>query len=399
MLYLIGIIIAFFLAILLLTKKNKSEADKILAIWLFFIWIHLSLFYLHSAENYFKYPYFLGFELPLPFLHAPFLYLYTASLTNQSINRKYIWLHFLPILLTYLFFLPFLTSSITQKIYVYQHQGIGYQKQLNIMFFAIIISGITYVTLSLLLLKKHKKNIADQFSYLEKINLNWLRYLILGISLIWVAVITRHEYIIFSTTVFYVIFIGYFGIKQVGIFTQNEIFYQKLEEPKLAIKVSHEKQKLPLQSTISEMGEWTKNGRDQQEIGEQSYIKYQKSSLNQTDIREIHQQLTLLMQNEKLYKNPELTLSELAQKLDVHPNNLSQVINSIEQKNFYDYINFQRVEEFKNSVHLPENQKITLLSIAYECGFNSKTSFNRNFKKVTDFSPTEYLKQANINLQ
>jgi AraC-like DNA-binding protein len=128
-------------------------------------------------------------------------------------------------------------------------------------------------------------------------------------------------------------------------------------------------------------------------------IKYEKSGVDTDDLLTIHRELTQIMHEENLYKNPELSLSDVAQKLKVHPNILSQVINSIEQKNFYDYINSHRVEEFKQIITLPQNQKFTLLSLAYECGFNSKTSFNRNFKKVTDLSPTEYVKQLNIHLQ
>jgi YesN/AraC family two-component response regulator len=91
-------------------------------------------------------------------------------------------------------------------------------------------------------------------------------------------------------------------------------------------------------------------------------------------------------------------LAELAEALNVNRNNLSQVINTYEQKNFYDYINQKRVEEFKRVASLPENQKYTLLGLANDCGFNSKTSFNRNFKNATGLSPTEYLKKANILL-
>ena len=105
------------------------------------------------------------------------------------------------------------------------------------------------------------------------------------------------------------------------------------------------------------------------------------------------------MTNHKLFTESELTLAALAKTLDVHPNHLSQVINSYERKNFYDYINFQRVEEFKRLAPQPDNKNYTLLSMAYECGFNSKTSFNRNFRKVTGISPSEYLLQQHISLK
>jgi YesN/AraC family two-component response regulator len=102
------------------------------------------------------------------------------------------------------------------------------------------------------------------------------------------------------------------------------------------------------------------------------------------------------MQSQKLYKNAELTLDDLANSLKVLPNHLSQVINSTENKNFYDYINNLRINEFIELIALLENQKFTLLSLAFECGFNSKTSFNRNFKKATGLTPSEYIKQENI---
>lgn len=92
-------------------------------------------------------------------------------------------------------------------------------------------------------------------------------------------------------------------------------------------------------------------------------------------------------------------MSDQARQLDIHPNYISQVINSVEQKNFYDFINEHRVEEFKQLVSLSENQHFTLLALAFECGFNSKTSFNRNFKKATGMTPSTYLEQRNIHLE
>jgi AraC-like DNA-binding protein len=126
--------------------------------------------------------------------------------------------------------------------------------------------------------------------------------------------------------------------------------------------------------------------------------KYQKSSLTSDEAARIHAQLQQVMLKEKLFKNPELNLGELAESLSIHPNNLSQVINSFENKTFYDYINSLRIDEFKNLVADPQNNQYTLLSLAFECGFNSKTAFNRNFKKSTGLSPSEYMSKNSIHL-
>jgi AraC-like DNA-binding protein len=104
------------------------------------------------------------------------------------------------------------------------------------------------------------------------------------------------------------------------------------------------------------------------------------------------------MTEKKLYQTPELTLNIVSKELNIHPNTLSQVINSVEQKNFFDYVNTLRIEEFKHRITNPDNHKYTLLSLAYECGFNSKTSFNRNFKNLTGKSPSEFLKESKVIL-
>ncbi|WP_337967707.1 helix-turn-helix domain-containing protein [uncultured Flavobacterium sp.] len=366
MLYLTGIIITFFLVLILASKKNKTEADKILALWLFFTGFHLFLFYLHFKNDYSDFPFLLGLELPMPLVQGPFLFLYTSTLTNQNRHKKYNLLHFIPFIIAILVLLPFYTLPFDEKINIFNNQGKGYEVLITILYAAVLFSGIIYALLSLQKLSKHRKNINNQFSFTEEINLAWLRYLIIGSSIIWLVVIFFDDQYIFSVVVFYLIFIGYFGIKQVGIFTNK------------SISENNNIETLPLETTSI---------KDSSEK-----IKYEKSGLTPTELQAIHQKLTQIMQDEKLYKNADLTLTELAQKINVHPNTLSQVINSAEQKNFYDYINFQRVEEFKKIIRLPENQKFTFLSVAFECGFNSKTAFNRNFKKATGLSPSEYLK-------
>ena len=395
MFYLIGIIVTFFLAIILLSKKGKSEADWILFSWLMVMGVHLVEYYLFSTEKNLAFPYLLGLEAPLPLLHGPLLYLYTEALTNQIKPRKYRVLHFLPFLFSYLLFLKFVMLPAEQKIWVYQNQGKGYETLMGFMSVIIILSGIVYVALSLRLLQKHKRNITEQFSYEEKINLAWLRYLIFGIGVIWILVILGSDPTIYSAVVVFVVCLGYFGINQVGIFTQKgPMNFSEVSQKEVVEKV-HEVVAQHVEPSSEDNSPPTES---ELLVSDFRKSKYSKSSLSPEAAKEIHSVLTEAMVNNKLYTNPELTLAELAQALNVHPNNLSQVINTFEGKTFFDYINQKRIEEFKRIVSLPENQKFTLLGLAHDCGFNSKTSFNRNFKNATGLSPSEYLKDVQIEL-
>ena len=317
--------------------------------------------------------------MPLPLIHGPFLYLYTTSVTNQVKNFKISILHFSPVLISYLSIIPFLQLPLEDKVLVYKNQGQGFETLTLVTTLAVFCSGIVYVIWSLLLLKKHKKNILNQFSYTERINLYWLRYLIYGIGFIWIFVLYGNDELIFSSVVFFVIFIGYFGINQAGVFTK-----------KLTFPFDNEN------SSNTNGFEILKNLNNSLEIENELIkdnkpTKYVKSGLNQETAIEIHELLTLKMNEEQLFTNPELTLIELAQILETHPNNLSQVINTFEGKNFYDYINSKRIELFIKYIALPENKKYTILSIAFDCGFNSKSSFNKYFKKVTNQTPSEYI--------
>lgn len=370
MIYIIGIAITFFLAFILWTKKGKSSADRILFTWLCVILIQLILFSIISSNEYLKFPYLLGLEIPLPLLHGPFLYLYTVTLTTVKPARLKILPHFLPYLVAFISTIPFLILGLEEKILVYINEGEGFKIMLNIIFFGTILSGIVYIYLSFRALNKYRKLIKDNFSSIEKINLVWLFRLISGLLCIWVLVFLADDKVIFSAVVMFVVFIGYFGIKQVGIFTNQSAFEFSSEI---------ESKEFPEQS-------------DQEQV----IVKYDKSALSQDQLKAIHSELVLLMKQNKLFLTPDLTLKMVAEELGVHPNTLSQVINSVEEKNFFDYINTLRIEEFKERITLPENNKFTLLSLAYECGFNSKTSFNRNFKNLTGKSPSEFLKEIKI---
>lgn len=103
----------------------------------------------------------------------------------------------------------------------------------------------------------------------------------------------------------------------------------------------------------------------------------------------LHQRITFLMESEELYKNPKLTLTLLAAALDVKSYQVTHVLNTHFKKNFSDFINQYRVSEAIRMINDTEYDHYTLLSLAYESGFNSKASFNRIVKKLTGKSPKE----------
>ena len=98
------------------------------------------------------------------------------------------------------------------------------------------------------------------------------------------------------------------------------------------------------------------------------------------------------MEEKKLFLDENISLPQLAGMLNIHPNYLSQVINERFQKNFYDFINSYRIEEFKRIVALGKNKNKTFFALALDCGFNSKASFNNSFKKITGTTPSEFVK-------
>ncbi len=116
-----------------------------------------------------------------------------------------------------------------------------------------------------------------------------------------------------------------------------------------------------------------------------------KTANQLTDLENWKTKLSLLMEDKKLYENPELSIWEVAQALETHSKQISQVINQGFGINFNDYVNKYRVEAVIQKMEAGEHNLQTLLGIAYDCGFNSKSTYNRSFKRHTGLSPNEYL--------
>ncbi len=367
----IGIFLAFFLSLLLATKKSINLSDILLAIWMFIIGIHLTSYYTYSLGYWEKYPHLVGVTLPVPLLHGPMLFLYTLySLRNERKLRKFDYLHFAPALLFYLYMCRFyFFYSVEQKILVDKGLIDDFETFSIVAIVSFIFSGLSYPILAYKQLGKYRKLLDDNFSIDRRISLDWLKYCIQGIGILYlsVAMVTllregmkmqfpfNADYIFYSIIILFVFCIGFFGIRQQHLFSNNG------------------------------------NNTKTMLIELKSTQDYKKSGLKSEDAKEIHHRLKQIMSQKMLFTNPQLTLTELALSVDVSVNHLSQVINQYEKVNFHDFVNKYRIEQFIENAS--KNKKFNLLAHALDAGFNSKSSFNSVFKKHHGMTPSKYIDQ------
>ena len=363
--FIIGFVQAFFIDIILLNKKKKSISDKVLIIWMFILGLHLLLFYLDYINYYQEFPHLLGLVEPLPLVQGPFLLMYVISLIMEDQKfKKLLLVHFIPALSFYILLFPKLILPAKEKLhFAFEVVPVNPPLYFDVFEILINISGPVYIIWSLVLLKKHYRNIKDKFSYTEKINLIWLRNIIMGMAIIWIAVLFTYimedesgDILIFSAVTLFVFLIGYYGIRQGTIFTD------------------------PLES--------------QQPQSIDPKVKYKKSPLDANQSQSLLDRLLRFMEEEKPYLESKITLPQLANRFETNPNYLSQVINEKLNQNLYDFINKYRVEEFKKRLGKEDALNYTLFGHAQDCGFSSKSSFHEVFKKHTGQTPSQY--QANL---
>ncbi len=127
----------------------------------------------------------------------------------------------------------------------------------------------------------------------------------------------------------------------------------------------------------------------------QGQSKYKRSGLSAEGIDNINNKLMKLILDEKPFLESSISLKSLAERLHESANYVSQVINEKHKVNFSDFVNAHRIDEMVRLVRIPSNNNLTLLALAYESGFNSKTTFNTAFKKLKGQSPREYFKHIN----
>jgi AraC-like DNA-binding protein len=121
-----------------------------------------------------------------------------------------------------------------------------------------------------------------------------------------------------------------------------------------------------------------------------------KKIISDSDLIKLKSKLSDLMKIQKPYLDSELNLIKLAELINMTPHQLSYIINTGFNENFFQYINTYRVEKAKELLDKEDMNKLSILGIAFESGFNSKTSFNTTFKKITGQTPSEFKKRSSV---
>lgn len=367
LLFLLGAVQSFFFATLLFSRTQIVFHHRILIAFFFLNGLLLLDHFLELKGIVFDHPHLLGLTYTLPLMTGPILYFYAIVLTEEkrSSASTFFLKHSIPfVLLTGYFLFDYYFLSGEEKLaYYYQETEGETSIMVYITEFCLNVSLPAYSVLSLIRLKYHLIRIKGKFSNIEDIGLRWFAVILFLFTLISGIVLLTNIFSdvipIFSFTVgdnlmygslaFAIFFIGYFGIKQKAI-------YPEIQD-----------------ETVSETS-----------------VKYQRSGLMITENDPNLSSLLTMMEAEKLYRNNSLSLKELAVRMDFTENKLSQLINEGLGKNFYDFVNEYRVNEVIEVIKSKEHEHLTLLGIAFESGFSSKSSFNNIFKRKTGMTPSEF---------
>ena len=372
-LYYIGISQALFVAFVLLTKKDKQGSDYILLVWLLTISFKMMVL-LISVEHgeFFDNQFSIGL-IPLTF--GPFLFLYTKYLLYRRWffkNRDF--LHFVPfIVFTFLYFSFFRgkLSFDTHKLLLTD----GYVVVRILYSFAFLSSVSYYTLLTLQILQRHRKRLQDRFSFLSESNeLNWLYALTAIFSLTYFVyfalglynVVTNQAYfdIAYTSDIFLTILafsVSYFGIKQPYLF-----------------------------KVVPEEKEDFNESRESNEQKE----KYKNSNLSDEQKEEYIEHIYSFMQTERPFLNAELTVQDLSKQLNISRHHLTEILNNDIGKNFFTFVNEYSVEEVKRRLLDERFEHLTIVAIAFESGFNSKSTFNSIFKQNTGSTPSQWKAEA-----
>ena len=362
----IGISQSFFAGLLISTKKPFTVANRLMAAWLFLICVELTFALINSRViEMYAFPF-------VAFTYGPLLFLYVQSMTNPK--KKISWLasiHFIP-------FIAFFAVSVIFRSYPLMRDLRNFFIPDRFMPLRIVYSTFfflsvsVYSILSFIEIRKHQANLKNLVSYTSGvITLNWLKiisisfylafvvlFILGGLNMIGDIIPFDPYFVVFAFIALFSSVYSFYGIRQPVIFGQE-------------VKISGD-------------------GKDEKKEAE----KYSRSGLKDKQAEKYLEKLIHTMETDKPYLDRDLSIHELSVMTDIPRHHITQVLNEKHGKNFFTFINEYRVKEVISRFNDPANNNFTILAIAYDSGFNSKTTFNSIFKSQTGLTPSEFREKA-----
>ena len=348
------ILIGIFVIVLILKSRALGISRYFLAIALFGLTQQLVTYLLFTTQLIREWPNLLGVGYPLLFLVGPCIYFFVRSYADQKFVLKKIYLlHLLPFAAVLVIYFPLLFGPTERKLalidFYYELLPIGpvtfsfwFQASAHLLLILAYTSASWYY-----LQKMDKKN-----AVLLK------RIAALLIALIIAELIVQTGFLLTGTsTITTEIVLA--GLMSIALLM-------------LGFWIVDMKQIVPAIKTK----------------------KYKTSPLSPSQADQIKRAIKIHLENEEPYLNPNLKIADLAMAIGIPAHHVSQVLGEELNTSFYDIINHYRVTRAKELLQSDLLSKISVQAIGQECGFSSKTSFYRAFKKVTDMTPMQFVEQG-----
>ncbi len=354
-------LIGFYIAVMITLNKKTDGIARILISS--FIFIH-SFFILHICLNitnyHFEYPHSYLMSTSFSFLYGPLLYFYLKRITQQYHFRKTDLLHLVPTVLFFLYSVPIYAMSADDKLGLMLDRAIqGYNSEnSNVLIIIVSLKLISLIVYGVFIRRLYLKSEGRKALRVE--------------NKIWQKNICQiHFLYIFSYAIYGVL---------ISIDISSGFFYH-IQIICMSLMVLYVGYSANVQYNVFN-GLYSFDNR--------SFFKYEKSGLTESLSHELKESLIYLFDSEKIYKENDINLEILAEKLNTTRHNTSQVINEHFKVSFHELVNTYRIQEAKKILNSDKQKNLNIIDIAYEVGYNNKVTFNKAFKRDTQLTPSQY---------
>jgi AraC-like DNA-binding protein len=363
----IGISQALFAAVLVFSQKPPRVENKILGLWLILIAIETSLILYYQTVEFSMDA--LNISIILKAAYMPIMFLYVNSLIMEKPDLlRQVVKHAIPFIVLFILIFSFRNEPL---FFDPENSATSFIVNLSLIFWVYFLITIgLYAYFILKVLKEHQEKIKDRFSYTsEQVTLNWLKFVLVlfvvgfTMGLLALTIMEIYNNINIDARLFsrialtiFTFVVSYYGIRQPSLNVSSPSETKSLTNPEPRTRTE----------------------------------KYQRSGLTDVMADKIQNDLDNYMISEKAYQNPQITINDIATHLDIPRHYITQVLNENLQKNFFTWINDYRIVDAKRKLKDKKNAHLTILAIAYDSGFNSKSSFNSIFKKTTGLTPSQF---------